>query len=320
MKAMVLKGFGGVENFSLEEIPRPTAGAGELLIEIKAIGIDRIDLKTREGRGMASYLEKEDPMILGWDLAGVVAVAGAGVKDFEAGDEVFGTVNFPGPGSTYAEYAAAPAAQLARKPADLSFEEAAAATQSPLTAWQALVEAGKMRRGQTVLIHGGAGGVGHYAVQIARIFGCRVIATASAAQKEFVASLGAEEVIDFESERFEERVHGVDLVLDTIGGENFVRSLQVLKRGGTIVLLPSDKREEAEKALGARSGIRFRPILMHSSGRDMRQIAALLAGGGLKVHVDRIFPFGQLPEAHEALESGQVKGKVAVTMRERTEM
>lgn len=315
MKAMVLKRFGGVENFAPEEVAEPLMGDNDVLVEVRAIGIDRIDIKARKGEGMTEYVEKEHPMILGWDVAGVVAKAGKEVKDFKTGDAVFGTVRFPGPGCAYAEYAAAPAGQLAPKPEIISFEEAAAATQSPLTAWQALVDAGEIRKGEKVLIHGGAGGVGNYAVQIAHNLGCCVIATASASDREFVERLGADRVIDYQAEKFEELLSDIDFVLDTIGGDNFVRSLQVLKPEGRIVLLPSDKKAAADKAAAEHGGVNYRHILMHSSGEDMKRIAQMLAQDELKVHVDKTFPFEQIPQAHEALENGKVKGKIVVTVK-----
>lgn len=316
MKAMILKQFGDVENFAVEDIPQPSAGKGEVLIEVKGIGIDQIDIKSRKGEGMTDYLKKEHPMILGWDVSGVICQVGEDVTDFQVGDEVFGTINFPGPGSSYAQFAKAPADQLARKPASLSHAEAAAATQSPLTAWQALVDAGSIKEGDRVLIHGGAGGVGNYAVQIAKHKGCYVMTTASAADADFVRSLGADEVIDFKTQKFEDVVKGVDFVLDTIGGENFVRSLKVLNPGGTIVLLPSNKKEEADRVAKEQQVNNYKHILMHSDGEDMRRIADMLSEGSMKVHVDKTFPFEQIPEAHEAMENGKVKGKIVVTVNE----
>lgn len=314
MKAMVLKQFGGIENFALEDIPQPQAGENEVLIEIKAIGIDQIDIKARKGGGMVDYLKKEDPMILGWDVSGVVSKVGDGVKDFKEGDAVFGTINFPGPGSSYAEFAAAPADQLARKPENVSHAEAAAATQSPLTAWQALVDTGHVGKGDRVLVHGGAGGVGNYAVQIAKHAGCYVIATASGADREFVKELGADEVIDYRTQKFEEEVQEVDFVLDTIGGENFVRSMKVVKPDGLIVILPSNKKGEAEQAAEERHFKNYKHLLMHSSGKDMEAIAGMIREGSMKVHVDKAFSFEQIPQAQEQLESGKVRGKVVVTL------
>lgn len=313
MKAMILKKFGGVENFSLEEIPEPSVGEDEVLVKIKAIGIDRIDLKTRQGKGMRSYLEQEHPMILGWDISGIVAKTGSRVKNLSVGDEVFGTIRFPGPGSSYAEYAAAPAGQLAKKPAVITHEEAAAATQSPLTAWQALVDIGNVAPGQKVLIHGGAGGVGNYAVQIAHNRGCYVIATASGQDSGFVTGLGADQVIDYRTEQFENEVSDVDFILDTIGGENFIRSLKVLKPDGMIVLLPSDKKEEADHIARENQVRHYRHLLMHSSGEDMKHIADMLASGKLKSFIDQLFPFEQIPQAHTALENGRIKGKIVIS-------
>lgn len=314
MKAMVLKQFGGVENFALQRHPQPLVRAGEVLVRIRAIGIDPIDYKTRQGGGMADCVRSEQPMILGWDLSGEVVRTAADIIDFKTGDAVFGTIRFPGPGSTYAEFAAAPANQLARKPDNISHTEAAAATQSALTAWQALVKNGNIRTGQRVLIHGGAGGVGSYAVQIARNAGCYVIATAAGVDAEFVKGLGADEVIDYKTQRFEELAGDVDFILDTVGGENFVRSLDVLKPDGMIILLPSSEKAEADKAAAERGVKNYRHILMRSCGEDMRRIAAMLAAGTLKAHVDRIYSFEQIPEAHEQLEHGKVHGKIVIAM------
>ncbi len=314
MAVMALKQFGGVENFALESIPRPEAGTGEVLVRVKAIGVNPIDIKTRQGGGQALALSGAEPMILGWDVSGEVVEAGFGVKDFKEGDEVFGTVNFPGSGKTYAEYVAVPADQLTGKPAHISHVQAAAATLSALTAWQALVDNGYIQKGQKVLIHGGAGGVGNYAVQIAKRFGCYVIATAAGTDTDFVKSLGADEVIDYRTERFEDKIKDVDFILDTVGGENFVRSLKVLKPEGTIILLPSNKKEEADRVAKRQHTRNYRHILMHSSGEDMRQIAGMLAEGSLNAQVDRTYPFEQIPQAHRQLENEKVRGKIVVTL------
>jgi len=314
MKAMVLKQFGGVENFRIENIPKPKIQMGDVLVKVKAVGVDMIDIKSRKGEGMRDILSKEYPMILGWDISGVVERVGDEVKDFHVGDEVFGVINFPGPGSSYAEYVAAPAAQLAIKPKNISHTEAAAATQSPLTAWQAMVETGHLKKGERVLIHGGAGGVGNYAVQIARILGCYVITTVAGEDSRFARELGADEVIDYKTQKFEELMGNIDFVLETIGGENFVRSLKVLKPEGSIVLLPSNKKEEADKVAKEQHIKHYSHILMHSSGEGMRQIADMLAKGKMKVYLDQIFPFECIPEAHKLMEEGNVKGKIAITM------
>lgn len=316
MKAMIIKDFGGVDQFMLTEIPKPEIKPDEVLVQVKAIGIDQIDLKTRGGEGMASRLRAENPMILGWDMAGIVVEIGSHVNDLKVGDSVFGTLHFPGCGNTYAEYVAAPASQLAVKPDNVSFEEAAGATQSPLTAWQALIEKGHIKSGDRVLIHGAAGGVGNYAVQIAKHIGAYVMATGSGKDKEFVLNLGADQFMDYKTDKFEDIVSGVDFILDTVGGENFVRSLRVLKPEGMIVLLPSDKKEEADKVAKERNIKNYQHVLMHSSGENMQSIAGMLREGSMKVYLNETFPFGQIPQAHLAMAAGGHPGKIVVTVSE----
>lgn len=312
MKAMVLKQFGGVENFSLEEIPEPQVDNGQVLIRVKAIGINPVDIKTRKGNGQARQYKDALKMVIGWDVAGVITRVAGDVKDFSIGDEVFGTINFPGQGGAYAEYAVAPANQIVRKPANISMPEAAAATLATLTAWQALIDQGHIAKGDRVLIHGGAGGVGNYAIQIARGRGCYVITTASASDAGFVKSLGADEVIDYKTQKFEEMVSDVDFILDTIGGENFVRSLKALKPEGVIVLISTPNIEETNKVAEEQHVKNYKLMMMHSDGEDMEHIAAMLTDGSLKVHVDKSFPFDKIPEAHNQLENGKVRGKIVV--------
>jgi NADPH:quinone reductase-like Zn-dependent oxidoreductase len=308
MKAIILKDFGGVEQLELTELPTPVIGEGEVLVQIKAISINPVDAKTRAGKGMAAKLKGENPMILGWDIAGIVTESRA--EEFEAGDEVSGMVNFPGHGRAYAEYVAAPADQLALKPGTVNFESAAAATLAALTPWQAFSDHGRLRAGQRVLIHAAAGGVGHFAVQIARHIGAYVIGTASAENKDFVLGLGANECIDYKAQRFEEVVKDIDFVLDPIGGENTERSLAVMRKGGTIVSLVgmSDAIKEKAKA----KGIFGMAMGVQSSGEDMQHIAQLLGDGALRAEVSKVFPFEQMAEAHLAVETGKTRGKVVV--------
>jgi NADPH:quinone reductase-like Zn-dependent oxidoreductase len=309
MKAIILKDFGGVEQLELTELPTPVIGEGEVLVQIKAISINPVDVKTRAGRGAAGKLKGENPMILGWDIAGIVTESKA--EEFEAGDEVFGMVNFPGHGRAYAEYVAAPADQLALKPGAVNFESAAAATLAALTAWQAFSDHGRLRAGQRVLIHAAAGGVGHFAVQIARHTGAYVIGTASAENKDFVLGLGANECIDYKTQRFEEVVKDIDFVLDTIGGEYIDRSLQVIKKGGTIVSIPSSANAGVQEKAKAK-GIFGVTMMVQSSGEDMQHIAQLVGDGALRAEVSKVFPFGQMAEAHLAVETGKTRGKVVV--------
>ena len=309
MKAIILKDFGGVEQLELTELPTPVIGEGEVLVQVKAISINPVDVKTRAGKGAAGGLKGESPMILGWDIAGIVTESRA--EEFEAGDEVFGMVNFPGHGRAYAEYVAAPADQLALKPGAVNFESAAAATLAALTAWQAFSDHGRLRAGQRVLIHAAAGGVGHFAVQIARHTGAYVIGTASAENKDFVLGLGANECIDYKTQRFEEVVKDIDFVLDTIGGEYIDRSLQVIKKGGTIVSIPSSANAGVQEKAKAK-GIFGVTMMVQSSGEDMQHIAQLVGDGTLRAEVSKVFPFGQMAEAHLAVETGKTRGKVVV--------
>ncbi|MFD2522298.1 NADP-dependent oxidoreductase [Emticicia soli] len=311
MKAVVLKAFGGVENFSVEEISVPTIQDNEVLVAIKAVSINPVDVKTRSGKAMAGRLKEDSPVILGWDISGVVSEVGNDVKDFKIGDEVFGMVNFPGHGKAYAEYVAAPAAHLALKPANISHEEAAAATLAALTAWQALNTHSKINTGDRVLIHAAAGGVGHFAVQIAKHLGAYVIGTASAANKDFVLSLGADEHFDYKAQPFEEAINNIDFVLDTVGGDNIERSFEVVKRGGTVITIPSNTSEgivEKAKAKGI-NGFFF---LVQSNGEDMKQIADLIEKGIIKPYVSAVYSFDEVGKAHEQIETGSTRGKVII--------
>ncbi len=313
MKAIVLKGFGGVENLVMEDLPVPVINETEVLVQVKAISINPVDVKTRAGKGMAGRLKELNPLILGWDISGVVTETGSAVKNFKKGDEVFGMVNFPGHGQAYAEYVAAPLAHIALKPAGISHEAAAASTLAALTAIQALTSKTKIKKGDRVLIHAASGGVGHFAVQIAKYLGAYVIGTSSAENKDFVLNLGANEHIDYKKQPFEQVVSNIDFVLDTIGGENIDRSLEVVKPGGTVVSIPSGISETvAEKAKA--KGVHGYFFLVQSSGEDMKAIAELLEQRIVKPYVSKVFSFDQMGEAHLQVETGRTKGKTIVTI------
>lgn len=220
-------------------------------------------------------------------------------------------VNFPGHGKAYAEYVAAPADQLALKPGQISHADAAAATLAALTAWQVLVDHAKIKAGDRVLIHAAAGGVGHYAVQIAKHLGAYVIGTSSAAKKDFIMSLGADEHIDYTAGPLEEFTKDIDFVLDAIGGENIDKSLKVIRNGGTIISIPSGLREEVTEKAKA-MGINGYFTMVQSDGRNMRKIAGLLDNGALKSHVSQTFDFDHIADAHRALETGRTQGKIVV--------
>lgn len=313
MKAITINEFGDTSKLRLSEVAVPELSAEEVLVQVKAISINPVDVKTRAGKGLAGRLKEGMPLILGWDISGVIVKKGAHVTDFAEGDEVFGMVNFPGHGKAYAEFVAAPANQLALKPAGISHEEAAAATLAPLTVLQAFTQHANVQAGQRVLIHAGAGGVGHYAVQFAKHLGAYVIATSSAANRDFVLSLGADEHIDYRSVRFEDVVSDLDFVLDTIGGDNFDRSLNVTKTGGTVISIPSGLNETlTQKAKD--KGINGYFILVKSDGKDMQHLAELLGNGTLRSHVSKTFAFENMAQAHEQVESGRTVGKVIVTL------
>lgn len=309
MKAVVLNNAGSVDNLVLTELPVPVPAEAEVLVKVKAISINPVDVKTRAGKGRYNILKEEKPLILGWDISGVVVASNSPL--FKENDEVFGMVNFPGHGRAYAEYVAAPAAHLALKPANISHEEAAAATLAALTAWQALIDHASIKPGHKVLIHAAAGGVGHYAVQLAKNLGAYVIGTSSAANREVILGLGADEHIDYHTQPLAQHVSDVDFVLDTIGGDVIDQSLEVMKPGATIISIPSGFRE-AVTAKAEAKGINGFFILVSSNGAEMASIAALLEQGRLRSIVSRIFPFEQIQQAHLHIETGRTVGKIIV--------
>jgi len=314
MKAIILKGFGGVENLIKTELLVPVIADNEVLVKVKSFSINPVDIKTRLGRGHASRLKEYNPIILGWDISGIVTDTGKSVTSFKIGDEVFGMVNFPGHGKAYAEYVAAPEAHLALRPFNISTEEASAASLAALTAWQILKKKFRIKPGYRVLIHSAAGGVGHYAVQMAKHLGAYVIGTSSAANKNFVLNLGASEQIDYENQIFENEVSDVDFVLDTMGGEYIDRSLLTMRCGGTIISIPSGASEfvlEKAKAKGM-NGENFR---VQSNGVDMKEISDLLQMGIVKSHVSNIFSIDEIRDAHLQIESGKTRGKIVVSFR-----
>ena len=311
MKAIILKDFGGADQLQEVELPVPGISEGEVLVEVKAISINPVDVKTSQGKGAAGQFKDADPKILGWDMAGIVKESKSPL--FEPGDEVFGMVNFPGQGKVYAEYVAAPADQLAEKPASISFPAAAATTLAALTAWQAFSDHSRVRAGQRVLVHAAAGGVGHFAVQIAKHAGAFVTGTASAANRDFVLGLGADVNIDYKTDRFEDLAKDMDFVLDPIGGENIDRSLQVLKKGGTIISINSGANDQVEEKAKAK-GMKGIKMLVQSSGEDMQNLASLLEDGALKPEVSLTFPFEKMKDAFAQVASGTTRGKVIVTV------
>jgi NADPH:quinone reductase-like Zn-dependent oxidoreductase len=313
MKAIVLTEAGAPENLVLQEVEKPGPKEDEVLVKIKAVSINPVDAKTRKGGGLLAGLQQAPPVILGWDIAGDVVAVGAGVKAFKEGDPVFGMINFPGNGKAYAEYATAPAAHLAHIPANIGYEEAAATTLAALTAWQVLVHQAGIKAGQRVLVHAAAGGVGHFAVQIAKHFDAFVIGTASAANNDFLQDLGVDQLIDYTQEDFSQKLKDVDIVLDPIGGETTVKSLAVLKKDGILISIVGGAKPEVE-SLAKDSDVVAKNCLVHSSGEDMKQLAILLEEGKLKPTVSGRYSFNQMAEAHRQIETGKTRGKIVVNI------
>ncbi|MCW3081877.1 NADP-dependent oxidoreductase [Segetibacter sp.] len=313
MKAIILNEAGGTENLVVTELPMPVLKEGEVLVKVKAIGINPVDIKTRKGLALYNKLKEEAPVILGWDIAGEVVEVGPGVTNLEEGDEVFGMVNFPGHGKAYAEYVAAPANHLAEMSELITPQEAVAGTLAALTAWQVLIDQANVQPGEKVLIHAAAGGVGHYAVQIAKYLGAHVIGTASDPNYDFVKELGADEFVDYTQGAFEDSIEDVDVVFDTVGGSNPLRSLKVLKEGGRLVAIAGGITEELTQ-LAEKRNIKAIAYLVHSNGDDMEQIAELLEAGTLKSHVSKEYSFEQVAEAHKQIETGKTRGKIVIVL------
>lgn len=313
MKGIILKDQGGVENFSIEELDIPQPQPNEVLIKVHAISINPVDSKTRKGGALYASLKQTPPVILGWDISGVVTETGQNVKDFKPGDAVFGMVNFPGHGKAYAEYVTTPADQLALKPINISHAEAAATTLAALTAWQVLVHEAKIKKGQHLLMHAAAGGVGHFAVQIAKHFGAVVTGTASSANKAFVTDLGVDHFIDYTTQNFETELKGIDIVFDPIGGETTAKSLNVLNEGGTLVSIVGGVKDYLSPTVGEKK-INAKNYLVHSSGEDMKRLAELLQQGILKPHISHQFSFQEMAKAHQQIETGKTRGKIIVNV------
>ncbi len=303
MKAVQIHAYGGPEALTYEDAPRPEPQGGEILVRVHAAGVNPVDWKVREGY-LKDMMPAQFPLILGYDIAGIVEAVGAGVTEFAAGDAVYADMK----GGGYAEYVAFPAEYAARKPQTLDFVQAASLPVAALTAWQALFDHGHLEAGQTVLIHGGAGGVGHLAVQLAKSKGAHVIATASAHNHDFVRNFGADEVIDYTTARFEDHVQGIDMVLDTMGGETQERSWGVLKSGGILVSTVSPDTEQQGQAHGKRG------VMMQAqdSGAQLAQIAALVDAGKLKPHVEQVFALADARQAQEASQKGHTRGKIVL--------
>jgi NADPH:quinone reductase-like Zn-dependent oxidoreductase len=306
MKAARVLQFGPPSVIRNDDAPQPEPGVGQLLVRVKAAGVGNWDALIREGKVELQPL----PLILGSELSGIVEAIGPEVSGFDVGDEVYGATNEQFSGA-YAEYAAPFARMVARKPRTLNFVEAAAVPIVSVTAWQMLFDYGRVSAGQTVLIHGGAGNVGAYAVQLASRAGLHVIATAASADLNYVRGLGAERVVDYQTERFEESSTGVDIVLDTVGGDTQQRSLRVLKRSGILVSVVSPVPETTQQHYGVRAAYFYVSV---TTGR-LNEIAALFDSGHLLTNIGTVLPLEEARIAHEMLGGAPHKrGKIVLTI------
>jgi NADPH:quinone reductase-like Zn-dependent oxidoreductase len=311
MRAIVQNAFGEPDVLQLGERPLPEPIATEVRVRVQAAGVNPVDWKTRAGKGAAAQWGL--PLTVGWDVAGVVDAVGPGVTRFAVGDPVFGMPWFPRPASAYAEFVTAPSRHFARRPDALGVVEAGGLSLAGLTAWQCLVDVAQVQPGQRVLVHAGAGGVGHLAVQIAKSRGAHVIATASAAKHDLLADLGVDEAVDYRSSRFEEVVEPVDVVYDLIGGDVSVRSLDVLRPDGVMIVLPSSAAAEAVEAARNR-GLHAVGVLVEPDGDGLEDLAALVEAGGLRVLIDETFPLDRAADAHRLGEQGRATGKIVLTV------
>src|SRR5256714_4155047 len=307
MKAIRIHNYGGPEVLQYEDAPRPQPETGEVLVRVHAAGVNPIDWKVREGH-MKDFWPHKFPLILGWDLSGVVEEIGAGVSRFKKGDEVYSVPDVSRDGA-YAEYIVVRESELALKPKSLHHIRAAAVPLAALTAWQSLFDTAQLQPGQRVLIHAGSGGVGHFAVQLAKWKGAHVFATASTKNQDLLRELGVDKAIDYTQQRFEDIARDIDIVLDTIGGETQEGSWSDLKKGGSLVSLVQPPSEEKAKGLGVRTA----SIGAQPNGAQLAEIAKIIDSGKPAPIIDRILPLSEARRGHELSQSGHTHGKI--TMR-----
>ena len=304
MKAVVAHEYGGPEVLKFEEVSRPEPKENEALVRVIASGVNPADPLTLSGK-YAREFGTHLPLIPGYDIAGIVEKAGVKVAKLKAGDAIYGYPTF---GGGWAEYVTVTEGEVAAKPASLSFAEAAAVPMGALTAWQALVDVAQLRAGQTILIHGGSGGVGSFAVQIANARGVRVIATASTANQDLLKQLGANVAIDYTKTRFEEIAKDVDAVLDPVGKETLARSYRVVKKGGIVMsLVARPDPVEVEKR-----GIRGAAISVHPDAEDLAEIAHLIDTGKIKPIVTQVLPLSDAIAAQRQAATHHTRGKLVL--------
>lgn len=333
MKAFILDRYGKKETLRLADMPEPVPGPGDVLVEVEAAGLNLLDAKIRNGE-FKLILPYKPPLVLGHDLAGTVVKAGAGVKGFKPGDAVYARPR-DGQIGAFAERIVVKEGDLALKPANLSMVEASSIPLVGLTVWQALIDRARIKPGQKVLIHAGSGGVGTLAIQLAKHLGATVATTASAANTEMLRELGADIVIDYRSQKFEQELSGYDVVLASLDAATLEKSLKVLKPGGKLISLSGPPDPAFARAQGLnmvlrlvvrllsagirrkakRAGVDYSFLFMRAEGEQLGRIAKLIEDGTIRPVLDRVFPFEQLNDALAYIETGRAKGKVVVTLK-----
>ncbi|WP_245949615.1 NADP-dependent oxidoreductase [Saccharothrix carnea] len=308
MRAVVVEAFGEPEALKVRAVAKPEPAMGEILVEVRAAGVNAFDwLVRRHGYWFST------PWVPGWDVSGVVAAVPAGENRFRVGDEVFGMPHLPRPAGAYAEYVAAPARHFARKPANVDHAQAAALPLAALTAWQVLTEAAGVKPGDRVLVHAAAGGVGHVAVQLAKALGAWVIGTASAGKHDLLRELGADELVDYRTRDFGE-LDDVDVVVDLVGGDYEERSMRVLKPGGVYVGLTDPSRLPELLVMAEALGVRAKTVSVAPDHAALEHLAGLVERGELRAVVAETFPLEDVVKAHEVGEANRTTGKLVLTV------
>lgn len=311
MKAIITEAYGGVEEFKMTELEKPEVTGNEVLVEVHAVAVNRMDVKVRAG-DFKKVIPLSFPIVFGWDISGTVKEVGELVEDFKTGDEVVGKAELKKRGG-FSEYIAMEDKLLVSKPENLTFEDAAAVPLTSMTAWQMLKDKADIKEGEKVLIHAGSGGVGSFAIQLAKYFGAEVATTTSGKNADLVKDLGADTVINYKEEDFSERKSEFDVVLDTLGGEIQEKSYDVLKPGGRLVSVAGkpDKEAAEEKDITA--------MHLNSSTKvdQLEKIIELVSEGKVKPVVGHTLPFSVegVQEAHRLSESGHAKGKIVVKVK-----
>lgn len=308
MRAAQINSFGSKDVMEVVDVAKPTVAEGEVLVEVHAAGVNPFDWKVMSGQ---TGMQIPFPAVLGGDVAGVVVEVGAGVEGFAPGQEVYGEANAVGGHGSFAEFTPVKATQLSTKPHSVDFVNAAALPLTATSAYQALVDTMHLGEDQKILIHGGAGGIGSLAIQLAKHLGAHVAATASADDTDYVRELGADNVIDYKNEKFEDKLHDFDAVYDTVGGETYTRSFEVLKPGGQIVSMLEQPNQELMDAYNVTATHQFTV----ATAERLAAVATLVDDGVLKPHVDRTFPLQDAAEALDYLSSSHHRGKVVITIK-----